>query len=81
MPGHGKDAIPTQLAIYSNEGQREAGELIGLGAGRLGLFRRVRTEAFLPVGDNPSVSIGEALPERLNITPTTPSVAQCCPKN
>src|SRR6266446_2529521 len=53
---------------YYNEGQRVAGELIGLGAGRLGLSGKVRADDFLRLCENQNPSTGETLTQRLNTT-------------
>ncbi len=53
---------------YYGEGQRIAGEWIRLGAERLGLARKVRTEDFLRLRENQHPSSGETLTQRLNTT-------------
>ena len=55
---------------YYDEGQRIAGEWIGLGAERLGLAGRVRAEDFLRLCENQHPSSGETLTQRLNTTRT-----------
>ena len=53
---------------YYNEGQRVAGEWIGVGAGRLGLSGKVRANDFLRLCENQNPSTGETLTQRLNTT-------------
>ena len=55
---------------YYDEGQRVAGEWIGLGAERLGLAGKVRAEDFLRLCENHHPSSGETLTQRLNTTRT-----------
>ncbi len=55
---------------YYNEGQRVAGEWIGLGAERLGLSGKVRADDFLRLCENRNPSRGETLTQRLNTTRT-----------
>jgi conjugative relaxase-like TrwC/TraI family protein len=55
---------------YYDEGQRIAGEWIGLGAARLGLTGKVRAEDFLRLCENQHPSSGETLTQRLNTTRT-----------
>ena len=55
---------------YYDEGQRVAGEWIGLGAERLGLAGKVRAEDFLRLCENQHPSSGETLTQRLNTTRT-----------
>ncbi len=55
---------------YYNEGQRVAGEWIGLGAEQLGLSGRVRADDFLRLCENQHPSTGETLTQRLNTTRT-----------
>src|SRR5215469_6366010 len=55
---------------YYDEGQRVAGEWVGLGSERLGLSGKVRTEAFLRLCENQHPSTGEKLTQRLNTTRT-----------
>jgi conjugative relaxase-like TrwC/TraI family protein len=55
---------------YYDEGQRIAGEWIGLGAERLGLGGKVRAEDFLRLCENQHPSSGETLTQRLNTTRT-----------
>jgi conjugative relaxase-like TrwC/TraI family protein len=55
---------------YYNEGQRVAGEWIGVGAGRLGLSGKVRADDFLRLCENQNPSTGETLTQRLNTTRT-----------
>lgn len=55
---------------YYDEGQRIAGEWIGLGAERLGLAGKVRAEEFLRLCENQHPSSGETLTQRLNTTRT-----------
>ncbi len=55
---------------YYDEGQRIAGEWIGLGAERLGLAGKVRAEDFLRLCENQHPSSGETLTQRLNTTRT-----------
>jgi len=55
---------------YYNEGQRVAGEWIGLGAERLNLSGKVRAEDFLRLCENQHPGTGEKLTQRLNITRT-----------
>lgn len=55
---------------YYDEGQRVAGEWIGLGAERLGLAGKVRAEEFLRLCENQHPSSGETLTQRLNTTRT-----------
>jgi conjugative relaxase-like TrwC/TraI family protein len=53
---------------YYDEGQRVAGEWMGLGADRLGLSGKVGTEAFLRLCENQHPASGESLTQRLNTT-------------
>jgi hypothetical protein len=46
---------------YYDEGQRVAGEWIGLGSERLGLSRKVRAEDFLRLCENQHPATGEKL--------------------
>lgn len=55
---------------YYNEGQRVAGEWIGLGAERLGLSGKVRADDFLRLCENQHPATGETLTQRLNTTRT-----------
>jgi len=55
---------------YYDEGQRIAGEWIGLGAERLGLAGKVRAEDFLRLCENQHPSSGEMLTQRLNTART-----------
>jgi len=55
---------------YYDEGQRIAGEWIGLGAERLGLAGKVRAEDFLRLCENQHPSSSETLTQRLNTTRT-----------
>jgi conjugative relaxase-like TrwC/TraI family protein len=55
---------------YYNEGQRVAGEWMGLGAGRLGLSGHVRAEDFLRFCENQDPASGQTLTQRLNTTRT-----------
>src|SRR6266851_1786087 len=55
---------------YYNEGQRVAGEWVGLGAARLGLSGKVRADGFLRLCENQNPSTGETLTQRLNTTRT-----------
>ncbi len=55
---------------YYDEGQRVAGEWIGLGAARLGLAGKVHAEDFLRLCENQHPSSGETLTQRLNTTRT-----------
>jgi conjugative relaxase-like TrwC/TraI family protein len=55
---------------YYDEGQRIAGEWIGLGAERLGLAGKVRAGDFLRLCENQHPSSGETLTQRLNTTRT-----------
>ncbi|MBI3868039.1 MAG: relaxase domain-containing protein [Verrucomicrobia bacterium] len=55
---------------YYDEGQRIAGEWMGLGAERLGLAGKVRAEEFLRLCENQHPSSGETLTQRLNTTRT-----------
>ncbi len=55
---------------YYDEGQRVAGEWIGLGAQRLGLAGKVRAEDFLHLCENENPITGETLTQRLNTTRT-----------
>ena len=56
------------IGDYYNEGQRVAGEWVGLGAGRLGLSGKVRADDFLRLCENQHPSTGETLTQRLNTT-------------
>jgi len=53
---------------YYQEGQRVAGEWIGLGAERLGLSGKVRADDFLRLCENRHPATGEILTQRLNTT-------------
>jgi conjugative relaxase-like TrwC/TraI family protein len=53
---------------YYDEGQRIAGEWIGLGSERLELAGKVRAEDFLRLCENQHPSSGETLTQRLNTT-------------
>ncbi len=55
---------------YYDEGQRIAGEWIGLGAERLRLAGKVRAGDFLRLCENQHPSSGETLTQRLNTTRT-----------
>jgi conjugative relaxase-like TrwC/TraI family protein len=55
---------------YYDEGQRVAGEWLGLGAQRLGLAGKVRADDFLRLCENQHPSSGETLTQRLNTTRT-----------
>jgi conjugative relaxase-like TrwC/TraI family protein len=55
---------------YYNEGERVAGEWIGLGAERLGLSGKVRADDFLRLCENQNPATGETLTQRLNTTRT-----------
>src|SRR5438132_7482456 len=55
---------------YYDEGQRVAGEWFGLGAERLGLSGKVRTDDFLRLCENQHPVSGETLTARLNTTRT-----------
>ena len=50
---------------YYNEGQRVAGEWIGLGAERLGLSGKVRADDFLRLCENQHPATGETLTQRI----------------
>ena len=53
---------------YYNEGQRAAGEWIGVGAERLELGGKVRADDFLRLCENQNPATGETLTQRLNTT-------------
>jgi conjugative relaxase-like TrwC/TraI family protein len=53
---------------YYDEGQRVAGQWVGLGAERLGLTSKVGAEAFLRLCENRHPASGETLTQRLNTT-------------
>jgi conjugative relaxase-like TrwC/TraI family protein len=55
---------------YYNEGQRVAGEWVGLGTERIGLSGKVRANDFLRLCENQNPSTGEMLTQRLNTTRT-----------
>jgi conjugative relaxase-like TrwC/TraI family protein len=55
---------------YYDQGQRVAGEWIGLGAERLGLAGKVRAEDFLRLCENQHPGTGEQLTQRQNSTRT-----------
>ena len=55
---------------YYNEGQRVAGEWIGLGTDKLGLSGKVRAEDFLRLCENQNPDTSETLTQRLNTTRT-----------
>src|SRR5678815_780641 len=55
---------------YYNEGERVAGEWIGLGAERLGLSGKVRGDDFLRLCENQNPATGATLTQRLNTTRT-----------
>ena len=55
---------------YYDEGQRVAGEWLGLGAQRLGLAGKVRADDFLRLCENQHPASGETLTQRLNTTRT-----------
>jgi hypothetical protein len=55
---------------YYNEGERGAGEWVGLGAERLGLSGKVRGDDFLRLCENQNPATGETLTQRLNTTRT-----------
>ncbi|MCI0748455.1 MAG: relaxase domain-containing protein [Verrucomicrobia subdivision 3 bacterium] len=55
---------------YYNEGERVAGEWVGLGAERLGLSGKVRANDFLRLCENHDPATGETLTQRLNTTRT-----------
>jgi hypothetical protein len=52
---------------YYDQGQRVAGEWIGLGAERLGLSGKVRAEDFLRLCENQHPATGEKLTPELNL--------------
>lgn len=56
---------------YYDEGQRVAGEWIGVGAERLGLSGKVRADDFLRLCENQHPDTGEKLTQRLNTTRTS----------
>ncbi|MGD1090093.1 MAG: relaxase domain-containing protein, partial [Verrucomicrobiota bacterium] len=53
---------------YYEEGQRVAGEWMGLGAERLGLSGKVGANDFLRLCENQHPATGEKLTQRLNTT-------------
>jgi conjugative relaxase-like TrwC/TraI family protein len=53
---------------YYDEGQRVAGEWLGLGAQRLGLSGKVRADDFLRLCENQHPATGDTLTQRLNTT-------------
>ena len=53
---------------YYDEGQRVAGEWVGMGAERLGLSGKVRADDFLRLYENQHPDTGEKLTQRLNTT-------------
>ncbi|SRR6266545_530490 len=53
---------------YYNEGERVAGEWVGLAAQRLGLAAKVRADDFLRLCENQNPATGETLTQRLNTT-------------
>jgi conjugative relaxase-like TrwC/TraI family protein len=55
---------------YYDEGQRVAGEWMGLGAERLGLSGKVHADDFLRLCENQHPATGEKLTQRLNTTRT-----------
>lgn len=55
---------------YYDEGQRVAGEWIGLGAERMRLSGKVRAKDFLRLCENKNPATGETLTQRLNTTRT-----------
>ena len=55
---------------YYDEGQRIAGEWIGLGAQRLDLSGKVRADDFLSLCENQHPATGDTLTQRLNTTRT-----------
>lgn len=67
-----KEYFEEHLAVgdYYDEGQRIAGEWIGLSAERLGLAGKVRAEDFLRLCENQHPSSGKTLTQRLNTTRT-----------
>ncbi len=56
------------MGEYYDEGQRVAGQWVGLGAERLGLTSKVGAEAFLRLCENRHPASGETLTQRLNTT-------------
>ncbi|MGI8966623.1 MAG: MobF family relaxase, partial [Limisphaerales bacterium] len=67
-----REYFEEHLAVgdYYDEGQRVAGEWIGLGAERLQLSGKVRAEDFLRLCENQHPATGETLTQRLNTTRT-----------
>jgi len=67
-----EECFEEHLAVgdYYDEGQRIAGEWIGLGAQRLDLSGKVRAEDFLRLCENQHPATGETLTQRLNTTRT-----------
>jgi conjugative relaxase-like TrwC/TraI family protein len=55
---------------YYDEGQRVAGEWVGMGSERLGLSGKVRTDDFLRLCENQHPGTGEKLTQRQNTTRT-----------
>ncbi len=55
---------------YYDEGQRIAGEWIGLGAQRLDLSGKVHADDFLSLCENQHPATGDTLTQRLNTTRT-----------
>ena len=51
---------------YYDEGQRVAGQWIGMGAEQLGLSGKVRADDFLRLCENQHPATGETLTQRLN---------------
>ncbi|MEI6083136.1 MAG: MobF family relaxase [Verrucomicrobiota bacterium] len=56
------------VGAYYDEGQRVAGEWLGVGAERLGLSGKVRADDFLRLCENQHPATGEKLTQRHNIT-------------
>src|SRR6266540_2935662 len=57
-----------RVGDYYNEGERVAGEWVGLAAQRLGLAAKVRADDFLRLCENQNPATGETLTQRLNTT-------------
>ena len=69
---HAQEYFEEHLCVgdYYDEGQRVAGEWVGVGAERLGLAGKVRADDFLRLCENQHPATGETLTQRLNTTRT-----------
>ena len=69
---HAQEYFEEHLCVgdYYDEGQRVAGQWIGVGAEQLGLTGKIRADDFLRLCENQHPATGETLTQRLNTTRT-----------